>query len=348
MDNLANTDRRHDIDWLRTIAIFLLMLYHTTIVFQPWANEVWFIRSEQSLETLWLLMEALNIWRIPLLFLVSGMGVAFAMRRRTWLQLVGERVMRIVLPLIFGMFLVVPIHLMLFQSYQSMPLEYTSHAAHLWFLNNLVIYLSLFVALFYWLDTRRGHWPQWLGKPPIASWLYLSIIPAMLLASWVNPENFAAYASSLHGLVYGGYCFLLGFMFIYVGPSLQLYLQRWRFLHLAVAVTLYLSRLLLWELQAPNWLNALESMFWLFAILGLAGHYLNRPSRVLRYLSAGVYPMYIVHMVALYANCFWLLPLQLNPSLSLLILTLCTLVQSLLFYELIRHIPWLRKLFGIK
>jgi glucan biosynthesis protein C len=113
MTNITNTDRRYDIDWLRTIALFLLMLYHTSIVFQPWANEVWFIRSEQSFESFWLLMEALNIWRIPLLFLVSGMGVAFAMRRRAWLQLVIERVMRIVLPLVFGMFAIVPIHIMI-------------------------------------------------------------------------------------------------------------------------------------------------------------------------------------------------------------------------------------------
>ncbi len=30
-------ERRYDIDWLRVIAIGLLLIYHIAIVFQPWA-----------------------------------------------------------------------------------------------------------------------------------------------------------------------------------------------------------------------------------------------------------------------------------------------------------------------
>ncbi len=37
-----------------------------------------FVRSEASLDGLWIPMALVNIWRIPLLFAISGMGVAFA------------------------------------------------------------------------------------------------------------------------------------------------------------------------------------------------------------------------------------------------------------------------------
>ena len=90
-----STARRHDIDWLRVIAIGLLLIYHIAILFQPWAMFIGFIRSEELLEDLWKPMTLLNIWRIPLLFFVSGMGFYFAMRKRNWKQLLLERTKRI-------------------------------------------------------------------------------------------------------------------------------------------------------------------------------------------------------------------------------------------------------------
>ena len=74
------TERRYDIDWLRVIAIGLLLIYHIAIVFQPWAMFIGFIKSEESVESLWTPMTMLNIWRIPLLFYVSGMGLYFAIK----------------------------------------------------------------------------------------------------------------------------------------------------------------------------------------------------------------------------------------------------------------------------
>ena len=77
-------ERRYDIDWVRVIAIALLLIYHTAIVFQPWATMIFFIQSKESLLGLWALMSMLNVWRIPLLFFVSGMGVYFAIQKRDW------------------------------------------------------------------------------------------------------------------------------------------------------------------------------------------------------------------------------------------------------------------------
>jgi glucan biosynthesis protein C len=84
-------ERRHDIDWLRVVAIGLLLIYHIAIIFQPWAMFIGFIKSEETLEALWTPMTMLNVWRIPLLFYVSGMGLYFAMRKRNWKQLFLER-----------------------------------------------------------------------------------------------------------------------------------------------------------------------------------------------------------------------------------------------------------------
>ena len=125
----ATTERRYDIDWLRVIAIGLLLIYHIAIIFQPWAMLIGFMRSEETLERLWKPMTMLNVWRIPLLFYVSGMGLYFAIRKRNWQQLLMERTKRILVPFVFGIICIAPLHMFIFQDYYKMPLScllYTS------------------------------------------------------------------------------------------------------------------------------------------------------------------------------------------------------------------------------
>jgi glucan biosynthesis protein C len=96
-------DRRYDIDWLRVLAIGLLVIYHIAIGFQPWGVFIGFIQNDAPLEWIWAFMALLNVWRIPLLFFVSGMGVYFAIQRRSWKALLLERSKRILVPYVFGM-----------------------------------------------------------------------------------------------------------------------------------------------------------------------------------------------------------------------------------------------------
>ena len=111
----AFSTRRYDVDSIRVIALMLLILYHTAVSFQPWATDIFFIENKQSLELFWFFaMDLINIWRIPILFIVSGMGLRFAMERRNWSALIADRALRIVLPLVFGTLCVVPIYIYIF------------------------------------------------------------------------------------------------------------------------------------------------------------------------------------------------------------------------------------------
>ena len=53
---MSTENRRYDIDWLRVIAIGLLLIYHIAIAFQPWGVFIGFIQSDKSLEALWIPM----------------------------------------------------------------------------------------------------------------------------------------------------------------------------------------------------------------------------------------------------------------------------------------------------
>jgi len=74
--------RRHDVDWLRAIAIGFLIVFHVLLSFQAWASSVGFPQNDDLLEGFVPLISMLTVWRIPLLFMISGMGVRFAMERR--------------------------------------------------------------------------------------------------------------------------------------------------------------------------------------------------------------------------------------------------------------------------
>ncbi|MCP4310411.1 MAG: acyltransferase [Bacteroidetes bacterium] len=341
------TDRRHDIDWLRVIAIGLLIIYHIGIAFQPWGVLIGFIQSTQSLKYLWPPMSMLNVWRIPLLFFVSGMGVSFAIRKRNWKQLLLERSKRILVPFLFGMVVIVPLHLLLWQKYYSQDLKFTPHPGHLWFLANIFIYVLLLSPLFFYLKRKEnGRWIRGLFSNPLG---LLFVAACFVLETiLVRPESFSMYAYTFHGFLLGLLAFLFGFCFILAGEAFWLTLRKWRWLLLLAAVALFLVRYLVFKLEAPNYFIAIESCSWIFAVLGFANKYLNRPGKTLGYLSQAAYPVYILHMIFLYLGSSLLFPLEISTLLKFILVILFTIAGCFLFYEIIKRVKFIRPLFGLK
>jgi surface polysaccharide O-acyltransferase-like enzyme len=98
--------RRHDIDALRVIAFSLLILYHSAMVYV--ADWDFHIKSTYLAEWLQYPMIALNRWRMPLLFMISGVALGLAgIEGRRW-RFAGSRSLRLLVPLVFGMLVVVP------------------------------------------------------------------------------------------------------------------------------------------------------------------------------------------------------------------------------------------------
>ncbi len=344
------TTRRYDIDWLRVIAIWLLLFYHVAIGFQPWGTLIGFIQHGSSLKALEIPMSILSIWRIPLLFFVSGMGVCFAMRKRNWKELWMERAQRILLPYVFGILVIVPIHIWLWRDYYHQDALYDPNPAHLWFLGNILIYVLVLTPLFWYLKRQQD---KPIGKAiskvmghPLG--LILLILPFVLEAVLVAPELFTLYATTAHGFWLGLLAFLVGYLMVYAGNSFWELVERWKWALLGAAVLLFLLRLFYFELVAPNPLLAIESNLWVFAFLGLGYRYLNRPHPALRYLSQAAYPVYILHMLFLYLTSFVLFPTQLSAWWAFTLVLILTFAGCYGTFELIRRVRWLRPFFGLK
>ncbi len=345
------TERRHDIDWLRVIAIGLLLIYHIAIIFQPWAMFIGFIKSNEPLESLWKPMSMLNVWRIPFLFYVSGMGLYFAMRKRNFRQLIAERAKRILLPLFFGIVAITPLHFIIFQKYYNLPISYFPHAGHLWFLGNIFVYVLLLSPLFFYLlkneDGKfRKRLSAFMNNPlgPLAISVFF-VAEAVL----VKPQLFTMYAETVHGYILGLLAFFFGFLFVYSGKVFWQTVLKWKWLYVGLAVVLYTIRLLVFETNSPGYLMAIESNCWILAVFGFGYQYLNKPGGTLSYLSQAAYPVYIIHMFALYAGAMIILPLEMPLFMKFLVITAFTFVLCFLIYEfIIRRIGFMRPLFGLK
>lgn len=343
--------RRYDIDWLRVVAIGLLLIYHIAIIFQPWALFIGFIKSDESVEALWPAMSMINVWRIPFLFYVSGMGLYFAMRKRNWRELLVERSKRILLPFVFSIVAITPLHMYIFQKYYNMPLGYYPHQGHLWFLGNIFLYVLLFLPLHHMIKKLRSNKVEKvfsaLINHPIGPLLIslLFVIEVLL----VKPQIFTLYAQTWHGFFNGLLAFFVGFFFVSSGLSFWRTMLKWRWLYAGLAISLFCIRLFMFGSVPPNYLMAMESNSWIFAMFGFGYKYLNRPSKILSYLSSAAYPVYIIHMFVLYVGALLILPLDIPPLIQFIAITIFTFFVCYILFELvIRRVGLLRPLFGLK
>ena len=371
--------RRFDVDWLRILALGLLIIYHCVVSFQPWAEHIMFIGNDQPLVELWFLMSMINIWRIPIVFMISGMGVRFAIERRDWKQLLQDRTIRILIPFIFGFFFICPIAIFVFKKangvefnlfFYAAPFsslfssldhqvrevlletKYVPNPGHLWFLANIFIYVLLFLPFMIYMKNHPNNFAlrflAALLRRPLG--LYLMVLPLMAEAWLINPTNFSVYAMTMHGFWLGLVCFIMGFIFIALKDVFWQSVERSRMWSLMAAFILYLDRILFFQLKVePNLLIAIESMCWMLAILGFGSLYLNKNSNRLAFFSRAVYPVYIIHIPVQFCISYYLLPLSLSAGLKLILLLVGTFSVSLLVYEyIITRFQLIQPLFGIK
>lgn len=348
---MLTTERRYDIDWIRVIAISLLLLYHLAIGFQSWGIMIGFIVNENSWKSLWIPMSMLNVWRIPLLFFASGMGVYFAIGSRNWKELLLERATRILVPFVFGIFTIVPIHTFIWQYCNEFILTYSPNPGHLWFLGNILVYVVILLpVLFYLKRNEEGKLVAWIKRMLGSPLGLLPVIAAFIAeAVLIKPNPYEMYAMTWHGFFLGMLAFFFGFCFVLSGPLFLKMLLKWRWLFLSAAIMLFIFRFFQFQMRVPSYQLAVESNCWILSVLAFGYRYLNHPSKVLRYLSQAAYPVYILHMIFLFLGSLFIFPLEIAVEIKFILLLMFTFLGCFLFYELIvRRISIVRPLFGLK
>src|SRR5688500_13454099 len=95
---VTKTQRRYDLDWLRVIAILLLLFYHSGMAFV--AEWGWHIKNAGTSAIFQEWMYFMSRWRMALLFLISGAGTWFVLKRASAGEYMGRRFLRLFVPLV--------------------------------------------------------------------------------------------------------------------------------------------------------------------------------------------------------------------------------------------------------
>lgn len=378
-------NRRHDIDALRALAFGLLILYHLSMLYvTEWG---WHVKSSYLSETLQIPMLMLNRWRMDLIFLISGISTAFMLQNTRIGDFLRQRNWRLLLPLTFGIVVVVPIQpyaegvtngvvqpgfvAFLARYYTAAPWPEHAFAGwqhgytwnHLWYLAYLWCYTLLLALLQSALATRAGQRLQAAFTGLHGARLLLLPALPLLLYTVVLQQRFPG----TNDLVHDWYMHAVYFtVFLYgwcLARSATLWAELLRLRKPALALALfcgaiYLGLVLRFKADedvstATQWLIwALRNLYvWatLCAILGWAQALLNRPFRWLPWATEAVYPWYLLHQSLIVLLAYWLVPLKLGPMAEPLLVGVGTVAGCwLLTSGLVVRVRWMRPLFGLR
>lgn len=97
--------RRRDLDAMGALVVFGLIFFHTARIFDLGD---FYVKNEPTELLIQLLVLFAALFGMPLLFLIAGMAIWYSLSKRTASEFVVERVKRLLIPLIFGVLVIVP------------------------------------------------------------------------------------------------------------------------------------------------------------------------------------------------------------------------------------------------
>jgi len=368
------SERRNDLDWVRILAVLLLIPFHTARIFDT--LEPFYVKNtELSPWLTYLVIEFLNRWHMPLLFLIAGASTWYAMRSRSGGQYVVERLKRLMIPFVFGTLVIVPpqMYFALLHRLETtasylgyyptffqlrppgMP-DYTGVGftwGHLWFILNLFVISLVALPLFLSLKTKTGQ----RMTAGLAGVLHRG--PAILLLA--IPFPFVFLLPEIDGKPFFMYLMVFVYGFVLMSDSRYqraLERNRWAALILGIVCTSVSYVALFSGVEYEDFslgfillglVNSFNTWFWLMAILAFGQKYLNVDNKLLRYARGAAYPFYVLHQTVIVAIGFYVVQWNTDVLVKFLVIAISSLAGTIGLYDLlVRRTSVTRFLFGMK
>lgn len=380
---LAKHQRLFFLDWLRICAFFVLILYHVGMYYVSWD---WHVKSIDAGSAIEPLMRLSSPWRLGLLFLISGAASSFMLAKLSAGSFMRRRSLRLLVPLVFGMFVIVPPQAFLevvekvayAGSYADFMRLYISAYPgfcrgtdclimptwnHLWFVAYLWAYTLLLGAIVLAWGARFKAVAARVGAM-LTGWK-LIVLPLALLATM--RVLLVARFPTTHALFDDWFAhadffslFLLGALVAqHQGFWQEVARLRWAALGIALACWACISIYFAIpddlvsdahiQLLRPLQRVAYAACEWcaIVAACGFARQHLEFDSAKRRYLAQAVFPVYILHQTLIVVFAHYMKPMRFQPGVEALILVVLTLTVSFGVFDIVRRVGVLRPLFGL-
>ena len=338
--------------------------------FVPWDYH---IKNNDIVNWMTIPMMFVNQWRLPILFVVSGMGTRFALSRKTGGEYIRERFIRLFIPLLAGILIIISPQVYIERLTQGKIsgsfIEFYPHFFegiypegnfswnHLWFLPYLLLMSIIATPLF--LNLRKGNnkilitLKNMIVKSPI--YLFLFFIPLFVVKLLLLPyfPITRALYNDWYAFIFYSFLFITGFTLISFDKVFWDAVGKIKKISLITGVITFSLLLWLWSNVENSFLisfiTSINTWSWILTIFGYSSIYLNNKSKVIRYRNQAVYPFYILHQTIIIVIGYWLMNEPIHYGLKFLIMIIGTFGFSWFIYEfLIKRIPILILLFGVK
>ena len=272
------TARRYELDWLRTLVVLGLIPVHAALIFTPTADL--YLKDSHTSASMVFIGAFLGVFGMPLLFFVAGAASWFALASRTGGRYAEERVLRLLVPLIFATLAITPIQVYVvtlsnpglvsaigapianprfldsFGSfYPQYLLSYAYFLGHpsvagfiafigqLWFLLYLLVFSLLALPLFMYLRGPRGRRRiAWLAELCARPWAIFALAAPLALVDGLAHAIWRGTGAIAEILVYLA-CFVYGYALYADARFAQAMRRQW-----APALAVGLGLLLLAEI----------------------------------------------------------------------------------------------------
>lgn len=371
--------RRFDLDWLRIIAFGLLIFYHVGMFYVTWG---WHVKSVYASPLAEPFMSMVNPWRLALLFFISGVAIRFATDKTDSLgRFARSRLVRLGLPVLFGIYVWVmpqtyyqlrqsgeftgslldfyPAYVSIEQSFSTITPTWN----HLWYLVYVLAYILIILPLLPWLRRiPQSRFWQALVSRPVAV-VAVTILPFVVVETWLVPlyPTTHAFVGDWANHAHRFMIFLIGF-FVAKDPAFWrsvdkawkvaplLAIAAWLTLGNAQSVAQWLQQFLpgTGVRLVLSYVGILYAWSCMLTLLGAGQRYLNRESPVLRYLTSAIFCYYVLHQTIIVVAGYYLTDLRLGAMPEFLLLMLVTVAGCAGGYEVIRRIPGLGILMGVR
>jgi glucan biosynthesis protein C len=373
---LTAAQRRYDLDWLRVFAILTIFLYHSSRFFNLGD---WHVKNPVLYRSVEIVQGFAESWMMPLIFLISGASIYFAMGKAGAGRYVKDKLLRLGVPLLVGIFthasLQVYLEKLTHGQFSGSYFKFLPHyfdgiyldigsqgnfaiaGMHLWYLLILLFYALAFYPLFRWLKGRGqkvlGRFSDFLSLPGV---VYLLVVPTALFLDYV--EQLPGGNTAPGGWPLLAYIpFLLGGFVIVSHQRLQARLQQMRWVSLVLG--LVFSGIYFYLRTIPQYASLYDDlngplfcfMSWslILAALGIAGRYLTFTNPFLKYANEAVLPFYIMHQTVLLIIGYFVVQWQVPDFAKWVIIASTSFAIIMVLYEfLVRRVNVLRFLFGMK